>query len=187
MKSQVRIIAGKWRGRKLVVSAAEGLRPTPDRIRETLFNWLSAKCHGAAVLDAFAGSGALGLEAMSRGATSLLMIEQNRGALAALRAQVQKLGDDRIEVSGGDALTAVDRLRRRFDLVFIDPPYAEASLRREIFQRLEAKGCLNDGAIVYFEWPHGERFELPSPRLQWQQRKRAGRVEYAIAEWRLTG
>ncbi len=186
MKSGVRIIGGNWRGRKLAVAGVDGLRPTPDRIRETLFNWL-ANCRGAAVLDCFAGSGALGLEAMSRGAASLIAIEKNPAAHACLRAQIEKLGEDRIELIAGDALDEIERIEREFDLVFIDPPYAQGYLRAETFKRLEARGLLRDRAVVYFEWPRVEDFELPSKRLAWLKRKSAGQVDYAIAEWRVTG
>lgn len=187
MKSGVRIIGGKWRGRKLAVTDVDGLRPTPDRIRETLFNWLASRCRGAAVLDCFAGSGALGLEAMSRGAESLLAIERNPAVLATLRGEIEKLGENRIELLGGDALAATANLRREFDLVFIDPPYAQGHLRTAVFEQLEARGLLRDRAVVYFEWPRVEQFELPSTRLEWLKQKGAGQIYYAIAEWRVTG
>lgn len=186
MKSQVRIIGGEWRGRKLAVVEAEGLRPTPDRIRETLFNWLAADCRGATVLDCCAGSGALGLEALSRGARHLVALEQDRRALANLREQAEAFGCSNIEIMAGDARQSIARLALQFDLVFIDPPYAAAGLRGELFRQLEARGRLSDGARIYFEWPKNEAFELPSERLQWLKRKSAGQVQYAIAEWRLS-
>lgn len=184
MKSQVRIIGGRWRGRKLGVVDAAGLRPTPDRIRETLFNWLAADCRGARVLDCFAGSGVLGLEALSRGAHSVVSLEKNPRAIAALRADVERLECQDMEVIAGDALQSIDQLQQGFDIVFIDPPYAEPGLRRQAFERLEAAGCLNTGARIYFEWPGDESFELPAPTLGWLKQKSAGRVNYAIAEWR---
>ena len=184
-KSQVRIIGGHWRGRKLTVVDAVGLRPTPDRIRETLFNWVGADCRGATVLDCFAGSGVLGLEALSRGAVAVVALEQQGPAVAALRAAAERLQcTTAIEVKAGDALRAIDRLQRRFDIVFIDPPYAEPQLRALVFERLQARDCLNDGALIYFEWPDTETFELPAPTLQWLKQKTAGHVNYAIAEWR---
>jgi 16S rRNA (guanine966-N2)-methyltransferase len=183
MKSQVRIIGGRWRGRKLNVAAAPGLRPTPDRIRETLFNWLAPACRGAAVLDCFAGSGALGFEALSRGAGSLVMLEQQRVALAGLRADAQRLQAESVEIIAGDALQSIGGLARRFDILFIDPPYAEASLRQRVFAALENGDCLNPGAQLYFEWPTSESLDLPSPALQWRRQKSAGRVNYALAEW----
>jgi 16S rRNA (guanine966-N2)-methyltransferase len=93
------------------------------------------------------------------------------------------LDSEAIEIRGGDAIASIDGLRDRFDLVFIDPPYAEAALRARAFERLETAGRLRPGARVYFEWPTGEDFELPSTNLDWLRRKAAGQVNYAIAEW----
>ncbi len=186
-KSRIRIIGGKWRGRKIEVIEAAGLRPTPDRIRETLFNWLAAYCPGAMVLDCFAGSGALGLEALSRGASRLVALEQQAQALEQLRLQAQKLDTAAIEIIGGDALESIAQLQQKFDLIFIDPPYARPELRRQVLQQLEAHDCLLPGARLYFEWPSPETFELPSPRLHWLHHKTAGQVNYAIAEWQVSG
>lgn len=183
-KSRIRIIGGKWRGRKLDIVAGEGLRPTPDRVRETLFNWLAPFCKGATVLDCCAGSGALGLEALSRGASSLVALEQQPAAIAQLRELAAGLDADAIEIIGGDALTTIPDLEREFDLVFIDPPYARPRLRAQIWHAIELQGCLSPGARIYFEWPVGETFELPSQDLHWSKRKSAGQVNYAIAEWR---
>ena len=187
MKSQVRIIGGKWRGSKLSVIDAEGLRPTPDRIRETLFNWLALDCPGAQVLDCFAGSGVLGFEALSRGARRLVALEQQPQALASLRAQSKRFDGDTIEILSGDALHSIRQLQQKFDIVFIDPPYARPQLRKQIFIQLETQACLQPGARVYFEWPSSENFELPAPGLHWLKQKTAGQVNYAIAEWQLSG
>ncbi len=183
MKSGVRIIGGRWRGRKLAVIDAEGLRPTPDRIRETLFNWLAADCRGAVVLDCFAGSGVLGFEALSRGAGRLVALERSPAAAGKLRELAARLAADAVEIHAGDALAAIDGLGGRFDLVFIDPPYARGELRGRAFDALERGGLLRPGALVYFEWPRGEDFELPSRNLDWLKRKQAGEVNYALAEW----
>jgi 16S rRNA (guanine966-N2)-methyltransferase len=186
MKSQVRIIGGKWRGSKLTVVEARGLRPTPDRIRETLFNWLGPKCAGASVLDCFAGSGVLGFEALSRGAAHVVALEQQRAAVANLEAQSERLQTRDMEVIAGDACRSIERLQRDFDIVFIDPPYAEPQLRQRVFGKLESQSCLRPGALIYFEWPQGSDFELPSAGLNWLKQKHAGQVNYAIAEWRLS-
>lgn len=183
MKAQVRIIGGKWRGRKLSIVKADGLRPTPDRIRETLFNWLSADCQGATVLDCFAGSGVLGFEALSRGASRLVMLEQNSQAIAGLKHQAEQFECNAVEIFKGDARKLVGDLNQQFNLVFIDPPYADPRLRTQIFAQLEQQGCLLPAARLYFEWPKSEIFELPSSRLQWLKHKCAGQVNYAIAEW----
>ena len=185
MKPQVRIIGGKWRGSKLTVVDVGGLRPTPDRIRETLFNWLAHDCQGAIVLDCFAGSGVLGFEALSRGAAQLVALEQHPRAIANLNLQAERFATNAIEILQGDARNSINRLARKFDIVFIDPPYAEPQLRSQIFKQLEAQDCLQPAARVYFEWPKPEAFELPSASLQWLKQKSAGQVNYAIAEWRL--
>ena len=183
MKSQVRIIAGRWRGRKLTVIDAEGLRPTADRIRETLFSWLDSYCREAVVLDCFAGSGVLGWEAISRGASQLVAIEQRADAVVSLRRDLQRFDTESIEIIQGDSLQVIDNLNQAFDLVFVDPPYARPDLRAAVIQRLEAGSRLRPGAVIYFEWPAVESFDLPSPRLKWLKHKKAGKVNYAIAEW----
>jgi len=185
MKPQVRIIGGKWRGSKLAVVDAPGLRPTPDRIRETLFNWLAPNCAGASVLDCFAGSGVLGFEALSRGAARVVALERQRDAVARLKAQAERLQVNNMEIIAGDACRAIERLQRGFDIVFIDPPYDEPGLRRRVFAMLEKRGLLRPDAVVYFEWPNSSEFELPSPGLHWLKQKSAGQVNYAVAEWRL--
>jgi 16S rRNA (guanine966-N2)-methyltransferase len=181
---QVRIIGGQWRGRKLTVPEVDGLRPTPDRIRETLFNWLMTDCPGAMVLDCFAGSGALGFEALSREARHLTMIESNSLAWRTLELQVEGLGDDRITLVSGDAIDLIPRLKRQFNLVFIDPPYLLGQLRQQVLEGLIEHHRLTDGAKIYLEWPLGDQFELPHSGLSWLKQKIAGRVNYAIAEWR---
>lgn len=184
---QVRIIGGSWRGRKLSVIDAAGLRPTPDRIRETLFNWLAQDCPGASVLDCFAGSGVLGFEALSRGAAALTLFEQNPKAVAQLRTQLETFDSQKAMVVAGDALSLIAQSGVTFDIVFIDPPYAQPRLRGQVVEQLELHRRLEDGAKLYFEWSAGETFELPSKQLRWIRQKSAGQVNYAIAEWRLNG
>lgn len=185
MKPQVRIIGGKWRGSKLSVVETRGLRPTPDRIRETLFNWLARDCQGAQVLDCFAGSGVLGFEALSRGAVQLVALEQHPQAITNLNLQVKRFATSAIEILPGDARNSISQLAQKFDIVFIDPPYAEPQLRTQVFELLEQQDCLQPAARIYFEWPKPEAFDLPSSRLQWLKQKSAGQVNYAIAEWQL--
>lgn len=123
----VRIIGGQWRGTRLAVPERAGLRPTADRVRETLFNWLMPKLPGARVLDVFAGTGALGLEAVSRGAASAVLVERDPGLAEAIRAVAARLpGGDRVEVANADALAwlrAAAPSPAPFDLVFLDPPF----------------------------------------------------------------
>jgi 16S rRNA (guanine966-N2)-methyltransferase len=183
-KQQVRIIGGLWRGKKIPVPDVDGLRPTPDRIRETLFNWLMTDCPGASVLDCFAGSGALGFEALSREAKHLTMIENNPLAWRNLERQARHFRDDRITLLSGDANDLIAQLKRQYSLVFIDPPYALPQLRQQVLESLIEHQRLLDGAKIYLEWPSAEQFELPDSRLSWLKQKIAGQVNYAIAEWR---
>ena len=182
--SQVRIIAGRWRGSKLPVPTSDGLRPTPDRIRETLFNWLDHDCRSARVLDCFAGSGVLGFEMASRGVKSVTLIEQNEQVWRNLKLQVQRLKADNIDLMHGDAIALISQLANVYDVVFIDPPYLLSQYRNQAVELLITHRKLAAGAKIYFEWPLGEQFDLLNPELSWWKQKKAGQVNYAIAEWR---
>ena len=148
----VRIIGGRWRGSRLPVADAEGLRPTPDRVRETLFNWLQPVLPGARVLDLFAGSGALGLEAVSRGARETLLVERDPALAEALRGAVARLqAGDQAAVVQADALALLRApLHGRFDIVFLDPPFA-AGLWAEALRLLPP--WLAGDAWLYLEAP----------------------------------
>ncbi|MDR2164745.1 MAG: 16S rRNA (guanine(966)-N(2))-methyltransferase RsmD [Zoogloeaceae bacterium] len=127
----LRIIGGAWRRRLLRFPARAGLRPTPDRVRETLFNWLGQDLSGRLCLDLFAGSGALGFEAASRGAARVIMVERDGKARAALRDSIRQLGADAtVELSGMDAVEFAAATRETFDVVFVDPPYRQGWLER---------------------------------------------------------
>ena len=151
---KVRIIGGRWRGSRLDVPAVDGLRPSPDRVRETLFNWLQGDIGGARCLDLFAGSGALGFEAASRGAGEVVMIERDPRALAALAAAKARFGAGQVEVVGADALAWLARdADRQFDVVFVDPPFA-AGLQRQVLDALVP--WLSPVARVYVESARSE-------------------------------
>ena len=181
--NQVRIIAGQWRGNRLSVPNIEGLRPTPDRVRETLFNWLADHCPGARVLDCFAGSGALGFEAASRGARQVYLVEKNQVVLDHLVQQKQRFQADHVDVRAGDVTHLMPDLPGGYTVVFIDPPYRKPELRIQALEDLINTGKLASGAQIYFEWPKHEIFELPGSQLSWRRQKRAGQIQYAIAEW----
>jgi len=160
----VRIIAGRWRGRKLVFPARPGLRPTGDRLRETLFNWLQPMLPGARCLDLFAGSGALGLEAASRDASRVSLIESDPVAAKALRTTCALLEADQIEVLNTDALAWLARPSPpagTYDIIFVDPPFSGDLLNRAI-PALEASGVLAAPAWIYLETARGAAIpELP--------------------------
>ena len=147
---QLRIIGGEWRGRKLQFPAVTDLRPTPDRIRETLFNWLQMQIAGARCLDLFAGSGALGLEALSRGAREVVMVEQDRAAAVQIRHHLQTLQCQSGHVENSDAFRYLNSSASRFDVVFLDPPYRLGCLV-QCCELLEQKGWIAEDAFIYLE------------------------------------
>ena len=186
-KSQIRIIGGQWRGRKIDVPAGEGLRPTPDRIRETLFNWLALDVPGAQVLDCFAGAGGLGLEAASREARQVTLVEKDRAASMNLQRQCERIGAHHVRVIHDDALHFLAQDNTLYDLVFIDPPYAQAQLREQALACLIDKNLLKNKALIYLEWPKQQQMRLIHDELTWVKQKSAASVCYGVAQWRVTG
>lgn len=174
----VRIIAGDWRGRRLPVVDRPGLRPTPDRVRETLFNWLMPVIEGSRCLDLYAGSGALGFEAASRGARQVCLIEQDAQVAAALRDHIDRLqATDRMQVHCTDAMTWLRRpVAEPFDVVFIDPPYS-LDLIAPTISALREHGWLAADAWLYCEWP----LDRPAPVSEPPWRTgRAGNIAFAL-------
>ena len=148
---EVRIISGSWRGRKLAVLDAEGLRPTTDRVKETLFNWLMHDIAGATVLDCFAGSGSLGFEALSRYASHCTLLERDKTAANQLLANQHKLACTNAEIIHTDSLQWLAKpALRRYDVVFIDPPFRK-DLALPCCQQLEQQQWLTDNALIYLE------------------------------------
>lgn len=179
--NQIRIIGGKWRSRKITFPNTLDLRPTPDRVRETLFNWLTPYLEGARCLDLFAGSGALGLEALSRDALEVVAIENNREALQALNDNIRHLKADRITTIMSDALTWLETNSTPFDIIFLDPPYQSHALR-SVFSLLEANNWLQESSLIYFE--SHTPFKLDDLPQTWHllRDKKAGRVYYYLAQ-----
>jgi 16S rRNA (guanine(966)-N(2))-methyltransferase RsmD len=178
---KVRIIAGEHRGRRIEVAARPDLRPTPDRVRETLFNWLGQRLEGAACLDLFAGTGALGFEAASRGAARVVMVENDAPVFAALGKTKELLRASRVELVCADALRFLVHGSERFDLVFLDPPFRQNALPA-VLERLPAR--LAPGARVYVE----AAAPLPASS-RWEELKsaRAGQVSYQLLQWKGDG
>ena len=170
----VRIIGGVWRSRILEFPDVADLRPTPDRVRETLFNWLGRDLSGAACLDLFAGSGALGFEALSRGAASVVMVENNAVALSALRENATKLGAENVTFVRGDALEFARGARSRFDVVFVDPPYR---LGLQAAALGLVAGVLAEDGRVYVE---SDAVIEPSRGWAVVKHARAGRVHFHL-------
>ena len=176
---EIRLIAGRWRGRKLAFLDVEDLRPTPDRVRETVFNWLQPIVGGSRCLDLFAGSGALGFEAASRGADSVTMVELNHQAAKQIQANGQLLAADNCRVENKTAQQFLSHNSNQYDIVFIDPPY-QADLWAELAAQLVSTDCLAKNAQIYIECP--SKGELPVLPSHWQliKDKKAGEVRYCL-------
>ena len=175
-KGRIRIIGGQYRSRVLRIAARPGLRPTPDRVRETLFNWLGQDLSGLACLDLYAGSGALGFEAASRGASRVVMVESDRPTLRALEASRAALNALQVEIIGGTAAAYMERARERFDVVFLDPPFRQNAVP-DLLPLLP--GLLNATARVYAE---GASPVQAPPGWREIKRARAGGVSYQLFE-----
>ena len=178
---QIRIIAGKHRGRKLPVLLADGLRPTTDRVKETVFNWLMAYIPHANCLDCFAGSGGLGFEALSRGAKSVTLIELNKSAAQQLKANKVSLKANELQVVNNDALSFLTQTKDTFDVVFIDPPFRKGLVEQTAISLNDGK--LADNAMIYVEMELEGRQQLPS---NWTllKEKTAGQVIYQLYQYR---
>jgi len=181
LKNKIQIIGGKYRGRKIAFPNTPELRPTPSRIRETLFNWLAPFIVNARCLDLFAGSGVLGFEAISRGALSCTFIEKDRKSLAMLRENAKLLHADAVEIWEKDALLWLKQLASTFDIVFLDPPY-RTKLLSACFALFDEKDCLSENALIYFE--ADEPIELRILPTTWQllREKKAGQIYYYLAK-----
>ena len=180
--NRIRIIGGKWRGRKLAVATSPGLRPTPDRARETLFNWLAPHVAGARVLDLFAGTGALGLEALSRGAAHATLVERDGAAVRVLRRHQQML-DANVTIANADARAFLRQNRGkaersaldtpRWDLIFLDPPFDSPLLALALE---DIHPCLAPDGLIYVETDA----EFSHPDFATHRASRAGNVHYGL-------
>jgi len=178
---QLRIVAGNWRSRLLQIADVPGLRPTSERIRETLFNWLAPGIHGARCLDLCAGTGALGLEALSRGAGELVFVERSAVAFRTLEGNIALLGGANAEVLNDDAREyLLGPSTKPFDIVFLDPPFA-ADLMDELCRLLTEQRWLADGARIYIEMDKDQPELLIPSGWQVLKNKTAGKVRYMLA------
>jgi 16S rRNA (guanine966-N2)-methyltransferase len=163
--NEVRIIGGNWRGRKLVFPDRPDLRPTLGRVRETLFNWLRADVPGARCLDLFAGSGALGFEALSRGAREVTFVERDRRAAAALTANAKRLeAGERARILCDRAERVLRRCAEPWDVIFVDPPFRDADLAA-VLDAVAGAGALAGEGLIYFEAPRRATLDLGAWRV----------------------
>lgn len=178
--NQLRIIGGSWRGRKLGFPDVDGLRPTGDRVRETLFNWLAPDIQGARCLDLFAGSGALGLEALSRGAGESVLIEKHPLAARSLTQNLALLKASDTRVINTDAFHYLQNAQGQapFDVVFIDPPF-QLNLWQQTIDLLEQSGLLAEGCAIYIESGIADVYEVPAG-WELHRDKTAGNIRYRL-------
>jgi 16S rRNA (guanine966-N2)-methyltransferase len=183
LSNSVRIIGGAWRGRRIRFPSASELRPTPDRVRETLFNWLQGVIGDARCLDLFAGSGALGLEALSRGAREVAFVERDARVAAALKQSIAALGAEGSRIVTADAFRYLAGAARPYDVVFLDPPFAQGRLA-ELCTLLEHGGWLAPRAYIYLE--AAARDGIPPLPAGWERARetRAGEVLGVLARRR---
>lgn len=179
--NHLRIIGGRWRSRRLAFPDVPGLRPTPDRVRETVFNWLQPVIAGAHCLDLFAGSGALGFEAASRGAGEVVLVDREHKVVERLRENARLLGATGVQVVQADALRYLnERPAQPFDIVFLDPPFGHNVLA-PVCRKLEANGWLRDQARIYMEAE--KTLDVQDIPANWRivRSKAAGQVGYHLA------
>ncbi len=178
---RLRIVAGKWRSRLLDIADVAGLRPTSERIRETLFNWLAPGIHGKRCLDLFAGTGALGLEALSRGAGEVVFVEMALRAVRTLEQNIETLDAEGATVLQQDATDFLGAAQQGpFDIVFLDPPFAEDVLG-ELCRLLEEQEVLADDALVYLEQDRAKEMAVLPDNWRVLKNKTAGNVRYMLA------
>lgn len=178
-RGQIRIIGGKWRGRKLPVFDNEGLRPTTDRIRETLFNWLIPVIQEARCLDCFAGSGALAIEALSRYAASTTLIELERTIATQLTANLVKLEAKNAQVINTDTLSYLAQLGTAYDVIFLDPPFRKDLLQQTALL-LEQNSWLSVNSWIYVEAEAEANLAMLPKNWQLHHKKVAGQVAYCL-------
>ena len=177
--NQLRVIGGQWRGRRLTFPDLPGLRPTPDRVRETLFNWLAPILPGARCLDLFAGSGALGIEALSRGAAEVVFVERHPLAARTLRDHLDRLHAQNARVEQADALAWLRQQGTPFEIALLDPPFGQGLLESSC-AALEAGGWLATSAWIYLEAEAEAEIALPACWTPYRE-KTAGAVTYRLA------
>lgn len=179
MRQVLRIIGGVYRGKKVYFPDVEGLRPTPDRVRETLFNWLMQDIKEARCLDAFAGSGALGLEACSRGAAQVVFLEQAPQVYAHLNRTLSEFNNTGLKLIKTDALYYLQHSQEEFDIIFLDPPFSQNYLP-QCLKEIEQSSILKKGGLLYVE----SAIPIPFNEACWQQikLKKAGQVIYGLFE-----
>lgn len=178
----IRIIAGHWRGQKIKVIEQDDLRPTTDRVRETLFNWLSLSIINADCLDAFSGSGILSFETLSREAKSVVMVEKSRPAVNALKQNSAHLKASNISLEESDVIQYLSNTTNDFDVIFLDPPFAHPDLLIKALTLINNKRLIREKGVIYIEMSKHDLHMLDALNFEinWLKKKTAGQVCYAL-------
>ncbi|MBQ8022960.1 MAG: 16S rRNA (guanine(966)-N(2))-methyltransferase RsmD [Succinivibrio sp.] len=176
-ENDVRILGGKFKGKLLPVLDVKGLRPTPSRVRETIFSWIRNSIDNAKVLDLFAGSGALGFEAYSRGAAKVTLIELDKDNSSNLKEIAKSMSTENIHVINDDALHFLDNTNTVFDIVFIDPPY-KLNIYEDVLKKLLDKNLINDNSLIYVEMRNGSNKIVPGYEII--KEENAGQSKYSL-------
>jgi len=183
--NSLRIIGGTWRSRRLKFIDSPKIRPTPDRVRETLFNWLATNINGATCLDLFAGSGALGFESMSRGADQVVLVEEDARIAAMLNEQKDLFNAQAIEIKNQNALTYLQDVNQQYDVIFLDPPF-DSDLLEKVIPMILKQQVLSDGGSLYVESAAQQKaikcLETSLETLNCIREKISGEVRYALYE-----
>ncbi len=181
--NSLRIIGGGWRSRRIQFIDSPKIRPTPDRVRETLFNWLATNISGASCLDLFAGSGALGFEAMSRGADKVVLVEEDARIAAMLKEQKDQFNAQMIEIRNQDALHYLQNENQQYDVIFLDPPF-DSDLLEKVIPMILKQQFLNTNGLIYVESAVQQKdiknLELLLETLSCIHEKVSGEVRYAL-------
>ena len=183
--NSLRIIGGTWRSRRLKFIDSPKIRPTPDRVRETLFNWLATNINGATCLDLFAGSGALGFESMSRGADQVVLVEEDARIAAMLNEQKDLFNAQAIEIKNQNALTYLQDVNQQYDVIFLDPPF-DSDLLEKVIPMILKQQVLSGGGSLYVESAAQQKaikcLETSLETLNCIREKISGEVRYALYE-----
>ena len=176
---QVRIIAGCWKGRNIPVIKKEDVRPTPNRVRETVFNWLQNSLPGSRCLDLFAGSGVLGIESVSRGAAHATIVDLDREIIALLKSQLELLETNAVDLICGDSFDYIANTEQQFDIIYLDPPFQKVDLKK-LLDQVNSANILKPHAQIYMESLPGQLPQELPPNWQWRRQSKASQVAYGL-------
>ena len=176
-ENEIKIIGGLYKGKILPVKSAEGLRPTPARVRETIFSWLGSNIENANVLDLFAGSGALGFESLSRGAKKVTLVEMNPQTADSLKSVAQSFNSDNIEVIKANAINYLENTSQKFDVIFIDPPY-KLDIYEKTLNLILKRNLIDENSVIYVEMRNGSNQIVPG--LECIREQTAGQAKYTL-------